>query len=68
MAKRIHLPILRMGRPYESMDRLDLDAGEYRIEVSLANPGLIRRDLMGIGGAREALRRQIGRASCRERV
>lgn len=58
MAKRIHLPILRMGRPYESMDRLDLDAGEYRIEVSLANPGLIRRDLMGIGGAREALRRQ----------
>ncbi len=62
MAKRIHLPILRMGRPYESMDRLDLDAGEYRIEVSLANPGLIRRDLMGIGGAREALRRQRAQA------
>lgn len=57
MSKTIHLPILRMGKPYQSMDRLELDAGAYRLEVSLANPGLIRRDLMEIGSARAALRR-----------
>lgn len=57
MSETIHLPILRLGRPYQSMDRLELDAGTFRIEVSLANPGLIRRDMMGIGAAREALRR-----------
>lgn len=57
MSKAIHLPILRLGRPYESMDRLELDAGAYRLQVSMANPGLIRRDLMGIGTARAALRR-----------
>lgn len=57
MPETIHLPILRLGRPYRSMDRLKLDAGAVRLEVSLANPGLIRRDLMGIASARAALRR-----------
>lgn len=65
MAKDIHLPILRLGRPYESMDRLSLDAGAHRIEVSLANPGLIRRDILGIGSARSVLRRHTAEALAR---
>jgi len=53
-----HLPILRWGRPYRSLDRLSLShvvTGEPVAEVSLANPGLIARDLAGAGRARRAL-------------
>lgn len=41
-----HVPILRHGRPYHSLDTrpiLDPTTGEV-LEVSLANPGLLRRD------------------------
>ena len=44
----IHLPILRAGRPYVSKRRAvvnDVRTAEPVVEVSLANRGLIVRDL-----------------------
>ena len=44
----IHLPILRQGRPYKSLTVATLDhvaTGEPVAEISMANPGLISRDL-----------------------
>ncbi len=44
----LHLPILRAGRPYRSIDRVRLShigTGEPIAEVSQANRGLIARDL-----------------------
>ena len=53
-----HLPILRKGQPYKSLDVAT--AVHYRTrepiaEVSQANLGLIRRDLLDQAGARAAL-------------
>ena len=55
-----HLPILRKGRPYKSLDVAT--AVHYRTrepiaEVSQANLGLIRRDLLDQAGPRAALAR-----------
>jgi len=44
----IHLPILRHGNPYKSLDIARVPHHQTRatfVEVSQANPGLIRRDL-----------------------
>lgn len=44
----LHVPILRGGRPYASKEALtltDYASGEPVAEMSLANPGLISRDL-----------------------
>ena len=44
----LHLPVLRAGQAYESLNRnvlTDIRTGEPVAEVSLANPGLIARDL-----------------------
>jgi acyl-CoA reductase-like NAD-dependent aldehyde dehydrogenase len=44
----IHLPLLRKGEPYVSLDTAKVPhyrTGEPVAELSLANPGLIRRDL-----------------------
>jgi acyl-CoA reductase-like NAD-dependent aldehyde dehydrogenase len=54
----VHLPILRHGRPYRSLDVAV--APHYRtreplVEVSQANTGLIRRDLAAQAEARRAL-------------
>jgi hypothetical protein len=54
MSETLHLPVLRFGRPYESLDRLRFNVDGQAIEVSLANSGLIRRDLKLIP---EAVRR-----------
>ncbi len=53
-----HLPVLRAGRPYRSLDRVvlaDLRTGEPVVEVSQANPGLIARDLARAGVQQRAL-------------
>jgi acyl-CoA reductase-like NAD-dependent aldehyde dehydrogenase len=45
----LHLPILRRGRPYRSVERARVPhfrSGEPVAELSLANPGLVRRDLL----------------------
>ena len=56
----LHIPILRGGEPYRSLEAAR--AVHYRtrepfVEISQANVGLIRRDLRAQGGAREALAR-----------
>jgi acyl-CoA reductase-like NAD-dependent aldehyde dehydrogenase len=54
----LHLPLLRGGRPYRSLDARpvrDFRTGETVAELSQANPGLIARDLAAMGEARRAL-------------
>ncbi|MBI1983063.1 MAG: aldehyde dehydrogenase [Acidobacteria bacterium] len=56
----LHIPLLRKGRPYTSLDVARVPHYRTRepfVEVSQANPGLIRRDLMDQGTMREALDR-----------
>jgi acyl-CoA reductase-like NAD-dependent aldehyde dehydrogenase len=54
----IHVPILRRGEPYKSLDTdtvVHFSTGEPMAEVSQANPGLIDRDLRKSAEARAAL-------------
>ena len=56
----LHLPILRAGRPYRSLDVAELrhvETGEPVAQVSQANRGLIARDLLSAGKRRDVLRR-----------
>ena len=49
----LHLPVLRRGRPYRSVDVARVPHFRSRepfVEVSQANAGLVRRDLRGPGG------------------
>lgn len=53
-----HIPVLRRGETYSSLDRTELKnvrTGETVAQVSQANAGIIRRDLRRISSAREAL-------------
>lgn len=55
-----HIPALRLGRPYASLDRSevkDYRTGEVKAEVSVVNAGIIRKDLRKIDDARGALKR-----------
>lgn len=51
MSSPIHIPILRLGTPYRSLDQIQLSAAGRSLEVSMANSGLIRRDLRDISRA-----------------
>ena len=54
----LHLPILRHGEPYKSLDVLRVPHHRTRelfVEISQANAGLIRRDLRDQKVARDAL-------------
>jgi len=54
----MHLPLLRHGEPYESLDVVRVPHHRTReefVEISQANVGLIRRDLRNQKKAREAL-------------
>jgi acyl-CoA reductase-like NAD-dependent aldehyde dehydrogenase len=54
----IHIPILRHGQPYQSLDVTRLPHHQTRepfVEISQANGGLIRRDLRDQKTAREKL-------------
>ena len=56
MTSSMQIPILRLGREYESYDRVELELGGGRgLVTHTANPGLIRRDLLRIGEAKAAL-------------
>lgn len=58
MTGPLHLPILRWGKRYESLERRTLRhaaTGEVLAEVSLANAALVQRDLRRAPQAREAL-------------
>jgi acyl-CoA reductase-like NAD-dependent aldehyde dehydrogenase len=55
----LHLPILRWGAPYESLEKdevVHFSSGEPIATVSRANGGLIQRDARNAARAREALR------------
>src|SRR5882762_1414400 len=54
----LHIPILRHGEPYNSLDVARIPHHQTRqafVEISQANPGLIRRDLRDQQAAREKL-------------
>jgi hypothetical protein len=56
----IHIPLLRKGDPYKSLDIARLPHHRTRepfVEISQANSGLIRRDLLDQQSSREALAR-----------
>jgi acyl-CoA reductase-like NAD-dependent aldehyde dehydrogenase len=55
-----HLPVLRLGRSYESLDHLDIKdhrTGEVKATVSTINAGILRKDFKKLGDARAALKR-----------
>src|SRR5436189_1370846 len=57
----MHLPVLRWGQPYESLEKdevLHFSTGEPIAKVSRANGGLIQRDMRKASRAREVLREQ----------
>lgn len=54
----VHIPILRWGRPYRSLDAITLPhlaTGEPVATVSQANPGLVARDLLSAHESRRSL-------------
>jgi acyl-CoA reductase-like NAD-dependent aldehyde dehydrogenase len=55
MSSPIHIPILRLGQTYRSLDPLGFAVGGGTLEVSLANSGLIRRDLRDLTRAAASL-------------
>jgi acyl-CoA reductase-like NAD-dependent aldehyde dehydrogenase len=55
-----HLPALRLGRTYDSLDRIEVKdhrTGATLALVSTVNAGIIRKDLQRIGGSVTALKR-----------
>ena len=55
----IHIPVLRWGEPYKSMDVdkvVHFATGEVLAEVSRANAGLVERDMRHAQRARDVLR------------
>jgi acyl-CoA reductase-like NAD-dependent aldehyde dehydrogenase len=55
-----HLPALRRGKPYESLDKVNVinhRTGEPMATVSQVNAGILRKDLGRIGEARAALKK-----------
>ena len=54
----LHIPLLRHGKPYRSLDVVRVPHYRTRepfVEISQANVGLIRRDLLDLDGTRETL-------------
>ncbi len=54
-----HIPALRRGRPYESLDKTevrDYRTGETKATVSQVNAGVIRKDLQKLAESRAVLR------------
>lgn len=55
-----HIPVLRRGRPYESLDKIsivDHRSGQAKAEVSTVNAGIIRKDLQRISESRAVLKK-----------
>ncbi len=55
-----HLPVLRLGRAYESLDKVEVKdhrTGEVMALVSTVNGGIVKRDLAKISSARAALKK-----------
>ncbi len=55
-----HIPVIRPGRSYDSLDKItitDHKTGEAVAKVSTINAGIIRKDLQKISGSRDALKK-----------
>src|ERR1043166_3133463 len=55
-----HIPALRRGKPYESLDQAEVKdhrTGEVKAMVSQVNAGVVRKDLKRLNEARAALRK-----------
>ena len=55
----LHIPVIRVGETYRSLDALPLEdpsSGDVLALVSQANEAMVRRDAPRIGQASEALR------------
>jgi acyl-CoA reductase-like NAD-dependent aldehyde dehydrogenase len=55
-----HIPVLRLGRTYESLDKgavADCRTGEVLAQVSTVNAGIVRKDLQKIASARAVLKK-----------
>lgn len=55
-----HLPALRRGRPYDSLDKsqlVDHSTGNALVSISQVNAGIIRKDMSRIAQSRAALKR-----------
>jgi acyl-CoA reductase-like NAD-dependent aldehyde dehydrogenase len=55
-----HLPALRLGRSYESLEKIEVRdhrTGELKAVVSTVNGGIVKRDLAKISTARAALKK-----------
>jgi len=55
-----HLPVIRRGKVYESLDKSQLTdhrTGEALVSISQVNAGIVRKDLSRIGESRAALKR-----------
>src|SRR6187402_3039005 len=55
-----HLPALRRGKPYQSLDFIevkDFRTGEVKATVSQVNAGIVRKDLARVGEAQAALKK-----------
>ena len=55
-----HLPVLRLGRNYESLEKVEVKdhrTGEVKALVSTVNGGIVKRDLARIGSARAAFKK-----------
>ena len=59
MARIPHIPVVRAGVEYDSLDKAEVKGhrdGEILATVSQANPGLVRRDLRRLAGKTEDFR------------
>src|ERR1041385_628133 len=55
-----HIPALRRGRAYESLDKVevkDFRTGEVKATVSQVNAGIVRKDLQRVAEAQTALKK-----------
>ncbi len=60
MTDLAHIPALRRGKPYESLDKLNLvdhRTGTPLVAISQVNAGIVRKDLARIGESRAALKK-----------
>jgi len=60
MTDLVHIPALRRGKAYESLDKLNLvdhRTGKPLVAISQVNAGIVRKDLARIGESRAALKK-----------
>src|ERR1700757_4299965 len=60
MMEALHIPVLRRGRVYESLDKIEVKDHrnvETKATVSQVNAGIIRKDLSRIAESRAALKK-----------